>query len=245
MTRTQIDRREVFAGRPPNLGASRFRESGAAPRGAAAGLAALLALASLPGCVTPPPPEPEVLVAASGLRAFPDYLARQRVSGEFRGHRETFEAALQKRGDTLTVIGLTPFGTKAFVLEQSPGGVAFTSHLPPDRSLPLKPRYLLQDIHHAFFAALPGPPPAAESAVFVKGARARKRGKIGGELLDEVWDPRGRAVEARFFRGRVGDVGVTYEPGMEGGLPPARARVENERYGYTLEIETLSVQRLE
>lgn len=197
-------------------------------------------IAAVTGCVTPPPPEPEILVAASRLATFPDYLARQKVTGLFRGHRETFEAALQKKGDALTVIGLTPFGTKAFVLEQTPAGLKFTNHMPPGRSLPLQPRYLLQDIHHAFFLTAPGAPPASDA-----GSRPHLRGKVGREVIDEVWDPSRRAVLARYFRGAAGDVGVTYEPGMADRLPPARARVENERYGYTLEIETLSVQRLE
>ena len=43
--------------------------------------------------------------------------------------------ALQHRGDTLTIVGLTPLGTRAFVLQQQGLDVSFTSYLPEEESL--------------------------------------------------------------------------------------------------------------
>ena len=58
------------------------------------------------------------------------------------------------------------------------------------------------------------------------------------------------AVLARTFRKvhppPAGAVTVTYlGDGMRGGLPPPRVRLENGYYRYELEIETVSVRRLE
>ena len=198
-----------------------------------------------PGCTAPPPrkaPPPELLTTPDAIQG--DVLLRQRVEGEFHGERTSFEAALQKKGDTLTVIGLTPFGTKAFVLVQQGDDVRFTSYLPPDRELPLDPAYLLQDIHHAFLlSAAPDPHQVLEDGdheleLVVPG---------GGEHLEERW-AEGR-VMSRTYRKRAappeGEVVVTYEGGMQGRLPPRVTRLDNGYYGYRLTIETLEARYLE
>ncbi len=181
-----------------------------------------------------------MLVEPTALAVRPDFLARQRVTARFPGGEASFEAALQKQGETLTVIGLTPFGTRAFTLLQAPSGVTFTSQLPEGKGPPLEPRYLLQDIHHAYFLALPPAPGAG-------GADATEVAPLGPELVTEARGPDG-TVLARTFRRRdpppAGEVTVTYEDGAAGTLPK-QVRIENGYYGYELTIETLSVQLLE
>src|SRR5690349_13940133 len=101
-----------------------------------------------------------------------DFMARQKLAGEFQDQKFRFEAVLQLKDDVLTVIGLTPFGSKAFVLVQSGTDVDFK--LMMDRPIPFPPEYMLQDIHRTWFwhARLPwkaGAPSEEAPQVEVEG----------------------------------------------------------------------------
>ena len=196
----------------------------------------------LAACASNPPPEPEILLTPAEMGG--DFLVRQQLEGDFEGRIARFEAAMQKVGDELTVIGLTPFGTKAFVLTQKGETVAFQSMLPPDHELPLHPKYLLADIQHAFFARIPAPGAEGEQGALPDGEHT---GALGGETVWERWE--GGRVRERVFRVKSGlpsgEVRVTYEGGMADGVPPRVVKLVNGLYGYSITIETLVHQWLE
>jgi hypothetical protein len=159
------------------------------------------------------------------------FMARQEVTGTFGPEEHRFEAVLQKRGLELTVIGLTPFGTKAFVLVQEGRAVRYEDLMPKDRKLPLEPSYLLADIHHAFL---------------ISGSPGEWTPALGGEEILEERD--GGRVVSRTFRKAGEDeptVKVTYEGTVGQSGFPRTARLANMLYGYSLIIETVSHEDLE
>lgn len=196
-------------------------------------LALLLAVAAAcSGAPRTPPEYPGVLAAPAALGA--DFLARQQVVATYRGRDASFQAVLQKRGDELTLIGLTPFGTRAFLLQQRGAATTFTSYT--DRALPFPPRYILLDIHRVLFMGLGGAPRP-------DGEHTATR---HGEVVTERWAG-GRLHERRFRRASgapAGAIVVRYEGGMEGDVPPRRVTLDNGWFGYALTITTLSHQRL-
>lgn len=162
------------------------------------------------------------------------FLMRQRVEAHHPGREVSFDAVLQKQGDTLTLLGLTPFGTRAFVLQQRGTEVSFTSHMPGE--LPFPPRYMLLDIHRTFFIGL-GDAPAADG---------ERRGLRDGEEIREVWRA-GRLMEKHFRRidgDPAGTLDVRYEGGMRGREPPRTIEFRNGWFGYALTITTLAYQTL-
>jgi hypothetical protein len=78
-----------------------------------------------------------------------DFLWRQHLVAAYRGQTHAFDAVLQKRGDELLLIGLTPFGTKAFVMQQAGREVRVTSLSVP-MELPFPPRDVFNDISRAY-----------------------------------------------------------------------------------------------
>ena len=181
-------------------------------------------LAWVAGCAGPPPP-PEVLLVPTQIDG--GFLVRQKITGHFDGHSQSFEAVLQKRGPTLTVIGLTPYGTKAFVLIQEGKQLNFESFMPEGRSLPLDPNYLLQDIHHAFFLT-----PDSETSE-VCSQTVADDGRVLVRTFRRASDLEGAAVV------------VSYTGRVEGQVFPERVTLDNGYYGYSLTIETVSYQALD
>ena len=191
------------------------------------------------------PPPPGVAITPEEIPG--TFLVRQKLSGVFGGHYQSFEAALQKTEDTLTVIGLTPFGTKAFVLVQKGREIQFKNYLPKGRSVPLKPEYLLADIHHAFFL----PAALGEEA----GGGWRRLTGHGGELVREEQrrppsaGESGRRVDRRTFAHSAEEgarrVTIEYEGELVGGVFPAVAKLDNGYYEYALRIETVSYEELD
>jgi hypothetical protein len=175
-----------------------------------------------PGALTPP-----------SLHAG-DFLRRQQVLARYAGRTSSFSAVLQKQADTLTLIGLTPFGSKAFVIQQVGVTVTFTSYLPGE--LPFPPRYVLFDIHRVYFGGLGG-------ASLPDGEHFAER---DGERIREVWKE-GRLFERAFTRLAADPPGamvIAYEGGMAPGVSPARIEIENGWVGYHLSIVTVAEERL-
>jgi hypothetical protein len=198
------------------------------------------------GCGGAPPPQAQALPGEAEGAGYPGYLvplsqvrgdfsALQRVSGKFREETFSFSVALQKRGDVLRVVGLTPFNTKAFLIEQRGEAVTFQPFI--ERELPFPPRYILQDIHRTlFFGIGDGERPLPDG---------EHRAEREGELIAERWAG-GRLLWRRFTRlsGRpAGEIAIVYGAGAAGeglaaGERPPPMSLSNGWFGYTLQIET-------
>lgn len=195
-------------------------------------LVVLLSLAACNGPPERPPTEldyPGVLVPASEVPGA--FLWRQQIAAEYGPRTVSFEAVLQKKGEKVVVLGLTPYGTRAFVIEQVGTSFSFTNHLPPEHALPFPPRSILLDIHRAWFMTLPGAP-------HVDGEHSGVR---EGEQVTEVWRG-GRIVERRYRRLEgppPGEIRVTYGAGMRDLEPPEEAVVDNAWFGYRLVVKTV------
>ena len=171
---------------------------------------------------------PGLLRPASALGA--DVLWQQRVTASWGDDdSRSFDVAVQKLGDALTLIGISPLGTTGFVVALQ--GDAISQQLPPGQELPFPPRFLLLDVQRVLFPWLPGD--------VADGERA---GVVGDERVEEVVAG-GRVLERRFTRldGRPrGTIVVRYR-WNEGDLTaPALAEMDNGWFGYRLSIRTLT-----
>ena len=109
-------------------------------------------LAGLPGCARVavfyglPRIQPcDISVPPStGLRG--DLVRRLQVHVESDEVSEGFQIVLQKRGERLTVVGLTRFGATAFTIVQEVDEIEVRSSMGPIAAVP--PRNLLIDLHH-------------------------------------------------------------------------------------------------
>lgn len=188
----------------------------------------------------PPAGYPGELISTDAMTR--DFLARQQLSGKFGEREFKFEAVLQLRNGTLTVLGLTPFGTKAFVLEQTGKEVTFKPLI--DREIPFPPEYMLQDIHRAWFwhVQLPwGDEPPAEQ---------NPSAEIAGERVTETWTENG-LVRRSFERleqtgegAREGVIRIDYIGGHRTGRPAKQVVLDNGWFGYRLEITTIEWREL-
>ena len=151
-----------------------------------------------------------------------DFMARLEVEARYGDQVVRFQAVLQKKADTLTLLGFTPFGTRAFLLQQKGLEITFTPYL--ERNLPFAPENILLDIDRAYFIALPGAP-------LSDGEHSAVR---DGEEIQETWS--GGTLQERRFR-------------TVNGTPPGDIRIlfgrngidfRNGRFGYQLAIVTLS-----
>lgn len=183
----------------------------------------------------PPPPMPAP--TAKDLPppdAIPGAFAiRQKLTAKSAHGGGSFEAVLQKKPGEVVLVGLTPFGSRAFLLRQTAAEVQFTSYI--SRELPFPPSYMLLDVHRVMDAWL-GPAPA-------DGARS---GQVGDERIQERWSG-GRLVQRTFTRvsnaaGQPpGDVTIAYEGAGPAGVA-SRVTLANARYGYSLTIESFPLR---
>lgn len=192
------------------------------------------------GCTPRPsqPPDPSqmrypgVMATPQALAQYPDFLARQSLVGRY-GPREVHgEVVVQKRGATLTLIGMSAFGSKAFVIQQDAEGVRSQEILPG--SLPFPAQFMLLDVHRALFMGL------------TEKTDGTHRGRREGEAVSETWQ--GGKLLRRGFR-RLdrrprGTITIEYVGGMTGSRPPAKIVLDNQWFGYTVEISTVSWQAI-
>lgn len=203
----------------------------------ATALVVLVIGACAPRATTPPDPSqmryPGEFAAGAELAARPNFMTRQALVGRY-GEREFHgEVVLQKVGEAVTLIGVTPFGAKAFVVQQDAGGVRGQEMM--KGTLPFPPEFMLLDVHRSLFIKL------AEGT-----GDGVHRGERGGEVVTEEW--RGGRLQRRTYR-RVdgkprGTITVDYEGGMTGDQPPTKMRLDNGWFGYSVEITTVSWQVL-
>jgi len=105
---------------------------------------AFLCVAAL-GCAgrkTLPETEP-VLPSPARLEA--NFFLRQAILARHERRSVMFEAALEKRDDVLRLVGLTPYGSPAFMIEQTGTEVRFINYVQVD--LPFDPIHMLSDVH--------------------------------------------------------------------------------------------------
>jgi hypothetical protein len=175
------------------------------------------------------------LLPASTLRE--DLLMQQRIEIEWDGRREGFDAAVQKRGETLTLMGLGPFSTRAFTLVlEADGAIRFERHI--DRALPFDPEHILADVQRVFY------PWFAEPARC--DACDRSTAREGLEVHERF--ERGRLVERRFVLPAYptrGAVTIRYGEAWDEVGVPREAQVENGWFGYRLDVETTRAQRID
>jgi hypothetical protein len=147
-----------------------------------------------------------------------------------------FDAVLQRRGDQLLLVGLSPMKTPGFIVTYQNGRVSFKNN--SKRRLPFSPRYMIADVQLAFFPWL-GP---QNQAGFTG-----KRSGVRGRLLIEEHYKKGR-LSRRVFRRRdapgLGQVVVEYSGWQAGQSAPRKTVLRSGWYGYRLTIETLTQRRL-
>lgn len=161
-----------------------------------------------------------------------DFLWQQSITATYRKPdgsegQQRFDAVVQKTAGVLSVVGLTPFGTRAFVLEQRGQDVSLRRFI--SGALPIPARFVLVDIHRTYFVPADDPAAAARS----------------GEFLSQRLESGG--VSERVFRRRdgtpAGDIRIRYTPALSQAPgrtgPPRRITLDNGWFGYRLVIETL------
>jgi len=159
-----------------------------------------------------------------------DFLWQQRLTARTGAREDSLTVAVQKKGNTLTLIGLTPFQTKAFVLRQDGTDVQFQSFV--DREMPFPPRFVLVDVQRAYLAL------AGDATPALVGHRSWP---LDGEQVDEHYAEH-QLTERRFRRldGQPpGVVRIRYQGRWPGGAPK-RVVIDNGWFGYTLTVETVA-----
>jgi len=126
---------------------------------------ALAAAALALGCRTlgPPPlvlaPLPKLSDCPGPLRSTQDlegdWIVHEQIRVTGKGVDESFGLVLQKTGPKLVMVGLTPFGAKAFGVTQIGVQTWSESYLGPALAVP--PENILRDVHRAQFLAVDDP----------------------------------------------------------------------------------------
>ena len=78
-----------------------------------------------------------------------DFFLRQEILARHEGRSVKFQAALEKQDDVLRLVGFTPYGSPAFMIEQSGNEVRFNESVHLD--VPFDPRNMLADVHRVLF----------------------------------------------------------------------------------------------
>jgi hypothetical protein len=198
--------------------------------------AAVLASA---GCAhNPPPPAPPPVAAPTAAELPPPdaipgkFSLRQRLTASSAKGGGSFEAVLQKEPGTLTLVGLTPYGSRAFLLQQTKGDVQFTKYV--TRDLPFPPTFMLLDIHRVLATWL-GPPLAASG---------ERSGQVGDETIRERWQS-GKLMERTFTSAKSNPPGVitiSYTGHGAADNIATHITLQNARLDYRIVIETVPFQ---
>lgn len=176
------------------------------------------------------------------VEAFQTITAVAHVGGDVR--RYVFDAVLQKRRDSLLVLGLGPMNTRAFSIEQKEPLIVFERYM--RASLPLSPRGVIVDVQRVFFVGVPHDP--------AKRCEGVLRGEVGGETITEHWVDNA-LVEKTFFRASKaseGPIVVSYRYPARGasdgrcrsGAEASEIELRNPWFAYELKIENHTFERL-
>ena len=159
------------------------------------------------------------------------FAVRQKLTATSPKGGGSFEAVLQKTPGTLTLVGLTPYGSRAFLLQQTKDDVQFTKYIP--RDMPFAPTFMLLDIHRVLDRWL-GPPLAS----------GERSGQVGDETIHERWQG-GHLFERTFTSSKSnppGTITIGYA-GYAPGTPVAtHVTLRNARLDYRIDIDTVPFQ---
>lgn len=155
-----------------------------------------------------------------------DFFWRQRIEAHHPKQTVSFNAVIQKRGQELTLLGLTPFGTRAFVLKQKNKHVSFQSFI--QHTLPFPPENILRDVYRVFRVSQP----------HVQGWYCHASVT---ERICNLWQAQ-RLIERRYQSldtAKGAPIVIRYEGGFVSNTPPRNVILQNPQFGYTLRITTL------
>lgn len=165
-----------------------------------------------------------------------DFVMRQHVVGYRDGEvLGSFEAVLEKVGDTLTLVALLPATGEAFALEQHGVETRFEARV--EAELPVPPEFILMDVNRTFFMSV-------STTVLPDGEHTVDN---DGEHISELWEG-GRLRERLFSRldgAPAGVISIQYVAGYSPTSMPTEIVLNNGWFGYRLQIRTLSVDYLE
>lgn len=158
-----------------------------------------------------------------------DIFWRQRISASFQNREVSFQAVIQSSNGVFMVVGISPMGTKSFVLRQE--GMMSTFEEFVDGDIPFPGHFILIDIQRCFF-------PLAPSEAMLSGTNSFE---WNGETVEETWKD-GLLVSRRFQRPGYGELGesilISYEGWSEDGIMPAKVTLENGWFEYQLTISS-------
>ncbi len=155
-----------------------------------------------------------------------DFVWRQRIVARHAKGDMSFGSVLEKRGNHLTLLGLTPFGTRAFLLEQDGARFHFRTFMP--QRLPFPPEYILTDVHRVFHLSASEP----------QGWHCRLHTKV---RTCDYWHG-SRLLKRALFHNtspKRAFVTISYGEGYVSHRPPRHITLVNHEYGYSLDITTL------
>jgi hypothetical protein len=113
----------------------------------------------VPAPVLPPMLPPKLASCPGGIRSTSeiegDWVIHERIRVVGGGVDEAFGLVVQKTGPKLVVVGLTPFGAKAFGVTQIGVETWSESYLGPVLAVP--PENVLRDLHRAHFLIVDDP----------------------------------------------------------------------------------------
>lgn len=170
-----------------------------------------------------------------------DFMVRQTLTIDTKHEGKpvnfSFDAVVQKQGNTLLIIGFGPMRVKAFTLTQKGSHIDFAQFMGPP--VPFSPRNILVDVHRVFFKRLPADPDPKFSGV--------KHAALDDEMVEETWRD-GQLTQAVFTRPGSkwnGAIRIELGPGCTAKLcEPETATLHNEWFGYKLTIANDSYEEL-
>lgn len=158
-----------------------------------------------------------------------DLFWRQQLKANHGGHQFEFQAVLENADDRLRVLFLTPYGTRALLLEQVGAEVQSEYFIPHE--LPFPPAHIMGDIHRVFFRGFAKTP--TQDGTF--------RQRVDAEVFEDTWQ-HGRLVKRVCWAIRPADttkkISIRYAPGYIPSTPPKTVWLTNGWHGYQIVIET-------
>lgn len=196
----------------------------------------LLAGAALAGCARtapasdgPPRLRSRPLVDSRHLPC--DFGWQQEITASRGPFRHSFSVVVECAHGKLTIVGLTPYGTRAFTLLQD--GTSFRASVEGPEALPFPPENILFDLHRALFWGFSSDP-----------SENRPRAGDGERRVDRFVE--GRLVERRILaRGTSEErLRITYGEGYVPGTPPPEVLLTSETFGAEIRVVTVAATRL-